>query len=326
LHRSERASRIWTAILGTSIDEGNDVRAGLEFYARCARDAWRRSWDAANAWPAALLLALYGGARLAGYTISLPGEGPGTSLAAAMVVVIAAWIAVFLVQMIAAPPRLAAQLQARIAQPRIDQSRTDQPQASLQRVVPPKVSLPKPQKRRAPVLDVRLQDQVQETGAVDVAGEILPAARAYMTRITNRGDKPLTRCQLFFGNATHIQVVSGPFDLAPGDHRDLPVLRVIDRSDEPHALAYYLDPDTWQVAEGQAAWVPDPGTFKIKVLSADPAQVALKVDLSGSSTAPEAWTLIERATVDETARPEATDRQRPMWAGAIAATEPNSGD
>ena len=307
------------------------MRAGLEFYARCARDAWRRSWDAANAWPAALLLALYGGARLAGYTISLPGDGPGTSLAVAMVVVIAAWIAVFLVQMIAAPPRLAAQLQAQIApprfdQPRIDHARPDLPQASLQPVDPPKASLPKPQKRRAPVLDVRLQDQVQEVGAVDVAGEILPASRAYMARITNRGDRPLTRCQLFFGNATHIQVVSGPFDLAPGDHRDLPVLRIIDSSDEPHALAYYLDPDTWQVAAGQAAWVPDPGTFKIKVLSADTAQVSRKVDLSGSSTAPEAWTLIEQSTVDEIARPEAADRQRPMWAGAIATPEPNSGD
>jgi hypothetical protein len=147
-----------------------------------------------------------------------------------------------------------------------------------------------------------------------------------MARVTNRGDRPLGRCQLFFGNATHIQVVSGPFDLAPGDHRDLPVLRVIDRSDEPHALAYYLDPDTWQVAEGQAAWVPDPGKFKVKVLSADTAQVALKVDLSGSSTTPEAWTLIESAAVDDAPHSEATDRQRPIWAGAIAAPEPNSGD
>lgn len=297
------------------------MRAGLEFYAQCVRDAWHRSWDAANAWPAAILLALYGCARVAGYTISLPGDGPGSSLAATMAFVIAAWLAVFLVQMIAAPPRLAARLQARIALPQIDR-----PQVIEQHVEAPRISPPKSPKRRAPVLDVRLQDQVQEVGAVDAAGELLPAARAYMARITNRGDRPLSRCQLFFGNATHIQVVSGPFDLAPGDHRDLPVLRVIDRSDEPHALAYYLDPDTWQVAEGQAAWVPDPGKFKVKVLSADTAQVALKVDLSGSSTRAEAWTLIEAATADEPPRAETTDRQRPMWVGAIAAPEPNSGD
>lgn len=312
------------------------MRAGLQFYARCARDAWRRSWDAANAWPAALLLALYGCARLAGYTVALPGDGPGTSLAAAMAVVIAAWIAVFLVQLIAAPPRLAAGLQAQIvrsqiAQPQIAQTqialpRTDLPQASLPPVEPPKISPPKPPKRRAPILDVRLQDQVQEVGAIDVAGQILPAARAYMARITNRSDKTLHRCQLFFGNATHIQVVSGPFDLAPAEHRDLPVLRVLDRSDEPHALAYYLDPDTWQVAEGQAAWVPDSGQFKVKVLSANAPQAALKVDLSGSSTSGEAWTLIEASAVDDGARAEAIDRPRPTWAGAIAAPEPNSGD
>ncbi len=300
----------------SQIDGRDDVRAGLEFYAQCARDAWRRSWDATNAWPAIVLLALYGCARLAGYTISLPGDGPGSSLAGAMAFVIAAWMAVFLVQLVAAPPRLAAALQARIAPPRIDQ-----PQVSQQHVDPPKISPPTRPRRRTPVLDVRLQDQVQEVGAVDAAGEVLPAARAYMARISNRGDRPLHRCQLFFGNATHIQVVSGPFDLAPGDHRDLPVLRVIDRSDEPHALAYYLDPDTWQVAEGQAAWVPDPGKFKVKVLSADTAQVALKVDLSGSLA------LIEQASADDDARVDASDRQRAVWTGAGAmAPEPNSGD
>ena len=47
----------------------------------------------------------------------------------------------------------------------------------------------------------------QEVGAVDVAGEILPASRAYMARVTNRGDRPLGRCQLFFGNATHMFTV-----------------------------------------------------------------------------------------------------------------------
>jgi hypothetical protein len=296
------------------------VRAGLEFYARCVRDAWRRSWDATNAWPAAVVLALYGCARVAGYTLSLPGDGPGTDLAAVLAFLVVAWSAVFLVQFIAAPPRLAAQLQPQMTPPRIEQ-----PQIIQQPLEPPKISAPKAPKRRPPVLDVRLQDQLQEVGAVDVAGEILPPSRAYMARITNRGDKTLGRCQLFFGNATHIQVVSGPFDLAPGQHRDLPVLRVIDRSDEPHALAYYLDPDTWQVADGQAAWVPEAGKFKVKVLSADTAQVALKVDLAGNSATAEAWTLIE-ATADDAPHAEAAERPRPMWAGAIAAPEPNSGD
>lgn len=301
------------------------MRAGLEFYARCVRDAWRRSWDATNAWPAAIVLALYGGAKVAGYSLSVPGDGPGTDLAAVLAFLLVAWSAVFLVQFIAAPPRLAAQLQAPIVLPRLDPPPIIQ-QVLQQPIEPPKISAPKVPKRRPPVLDVRLQDQVQEVGAVDVAGEILPPSRAYMARVTNRGDRTLGRCQLFFGNATHIQVVSGPFDLAPGQHRDLPVLRVIDTSDEPHALAYYLDPDTWQVAEGQAAWVPDAGKFKVKVLSADTAQVALEVDLAGNSATAEAWTLIESAAGEDAVRAETGERQRPGWAGAIAAPEPNSGD
>ena len=296
------------------------MRAGLQFYARCVRDAWRRSRDATNAWPAAIVLALYGCARVAGYSLSVPGDGPGTDLAAVLAFLLVAWSAVFLVQFIAAPPRLAVQLQPPIVLPRLDPPQVVQ-QIVQQPLEPPKSSTPKAPKRRPPVLDVRLQDQVQEVGAVDVTGEILPPSRAYMARVSNRGDKTLGRCQLFFGNATHIQVVSGPFDLAPGQHRDLPVLRVIDRSDEPHALAYYLDPDTWQVAEGQAAWVPDAGKFKVKVLSADTAQVALKVDLAGSSTAPEAWTLIEAAVIDDAPRSERSGQQRLAWA-----PEPNSGD
>src|SRR5579872_1373882 len=52
------------------------ARHGLQFYARCAREAWRRSWDAAKAWPPiAALLVLYGGARLAGVDLSFPGDG-----------------------------------------------------------------------------------------------------------------------------------------------------------------------------------------------------------------------------------------------------------
>ncbi len=175
----------------------------------------------------------------------------------------------------------------------------------------------------APILEIRLHDQLHEAGAFDAIGETLPAARAYVARITNRGDKPVRRCQLFFGNPTHIQVVSGPFDLAPGQHRDLPVLRVIDQSDEPHALAYYLESETWHVAQGQAAWLPEPGRFKVKVLSADAPTAALPVELSCSATEPQAWTLVE-ATLPA----ERLARERAVWSAAGPLPEPelNSGD
>ena len=178
------------------------------------------------------------------------------------------------------------------------------------------------EKRQRKSLQVRLHDQVFET-AVDTTGARLPASRAYVARIANRGDKRVRRCQLFFVNATHVQVVSGPFDLGPGEHRDLPVLRVIDQADEPHALLYFLDGETWAVADGQAAWLPEPGRFKVKVLSANAPEAALDVALACSAGTPLAWTLVEAADV-EAAPKEApkAGRKRTAWAAA----EPVAGD
>jgi hypothetical protein len=218
---------------------------------------------------------------------------------------------VFAVRLVAAPPRLYAEL------------RRQAPSPAIVPVSEPISAAPTALTTAAsPLLDIRLHDQVHETGIVDAIGDVMPAARAYVARVTNRGDSALHRCQLFFGNPTHIQVVSGPFDLAPGQHRDLPVLRVIDQSDEPHALAYYLESETWQVAAGQAAWLPEPGKFKVKVLSADAPTASLHVELACSATKPEAWTLIETAT-----RAERRKRDRAAWSGAAAPVpEPNSGD
>ena len=51
------------------------ARRGLRFYARCAGDAWRQSWDAANArLPVLALLATMGGAWLAGFNPIFPGS------------------------------------------------------------------------------------------------------------------------------------------------------------------------------------------------------------------------------------------------------------
>jgi len=174
-------------------------------------------------------------------------------------------------------------------------------------------------------LHVRLHDQIFETDTVDTTGARLPASRAYVARVANRGDRRVRRCQVFFCNPTHIQVVSGPFDLAPGEQRDLPVLRVIDEADEPHALLYFLDGETWAVADGQAAFLPEPGRFKVKVLSADAPEAALDVALACSAGTPLAWTLVEAGEVAETA-PKTGGRKRTAWAGAGVAVEPSAGD
>ena len=175
------------------------------------------------------------------------------------------------------------------------------PQPDLQSepdpVVPPLT--PAVARKALPPIDVRLHDQVHETTAVDTTGDRLPASRAYTARITNRSAKTVRRCQLFFCNPVHIQVVSGPFDLAPGEHRDLPALRVVDEADDPYALLYFLDAETWRVAAGQAAWLPEPGRFKVKVLSANAPAAALDVKLLRSAGTPLAWTLVEATEPDK---------------------------
>jgi len=179
------------------------------------------------------------------------------------------------------------------------------------------------EKRRHDGLQIRLHDQVAETDAVDTTGARLPASRAYVARVANRGDRRVRRCQVFFCNPTHIQVVSGPFDLAPGEQRDLPVLRVIDEADEPHALLYFLDGETWDVADGQAAWLPEPGRFKVKVLSANAPEAALDVALACSAGTPLAWTLVEAEDVAEAPK---AGRRRAARAAAGVVAEPFAGD
>jgi hypothetical protein len=351
--------------------ERGGMRHGLHFYARCAQEAWRRSWDAAKAWPPILaLLVLYGGARLAGLDLSFPGDIEHGALIGTGLFIVVAWLAVFLVQLVAAPPRLYARLDAeRLALARRPVARPvpllehrpaapivalpapaapaetpvvaampapvaaapapepqPEPPLALEPALQP--APPRPAPRPAPPpLDVRLHDQVYETTAADTTGELLPPSRAYVARVTNRGDTRLRRCQIFFGSPTHIQVVSGPFDLAPGDHRDLPVLRVIDESDEPHALLYFLDGETWAVAQGQAAWLPEPGRFKVKVLSANAPAAALDVTLACSEGTPLAWTLVEADAPEKAPAPKAGRRRR-TWTAAAAdvVAEPGPGD
>lgn len=312
----------------------NGVRHGLRFYARCGQDAWRRSWDSANAWPPVLaLLLLSGGAWLAGVDLTWPGDTAyGAPIGTALFIVIA-WLAVFLVQFVTAPPRLYGRLdaewQALAPRPTALAVAPVAAPASIP-VATPALSPPRPQPAAQPALrpvlppvDVRLHDQVYETTAVDTTGDRLPASRAYMARVTNRGDRPVRRCQLFFGSPVHIQVVSGPFDLAPGGQRDLPVLRVIDEADEPHALLYFLDAETWRVAESQAAWLPEPGRFKVKVLSANAPVAALDVDLTCSAGTPLAWTLVEAGALD---RAPKASRKQSTWAASDAVAELTSGD
>ncbi|MBS0541152.1 MAG: hypothetical protein JSR47_20485 [Proteobacteria bacterium] len=245
------------------------MRNGLKFYRSCLEDAWQTSWTLANAWPPVLvLLALYAAGWLSGHEAELATPSALLSLLAA------AALAVFLVRFAAAPPRLFARIEASVPKPK-----------AARRVAAPSVPVSSP----AP-LKLQLRGSIDEADAIDVTGDRLPPARAFMARATNQSDAPLRHCQLFFGTPRNIQVVSAPFDLAPGAHLDLPVLRVSGGAADPHALVYFLDRETWGIAGGQAAWLPEPGRFKVTALSPDTERVALEVELSAETAE---WTLAE---------------------------------
>jgi hypothetical protein len=313
IDKGRELSRRRAAIISPSQSRGkavserdNSTEAGTgaarNFYGQCVRAAWGASWDVTNAWPpVAALLVLYGAARVAGLSIAPPAgldDRVGIpAMAAAFIVT--AWIAVFLVQLVAAAPRVAAGMAATAA------AAARPPRRPRAAAAAPAAVPVRERATEAPassVLSVRLHDQIEEARTVDTEGEVLPTARAYVARVTNRSDNLIRRCQLFFGAPTQMVVVSGPFDLEPGAHRDLPVLRVLDEASEPHALAYFLDSETWDVAGGQAAWVPDPGRFKVTALSANTLPASLEVDLACTTAEPHAWTLVEASDLDEARR------------------------
>ena len=131
----------------------NGARHGLRFFARCTQDAWRQSWDAANArLPVLALLLLLGGAWFAGFNPTFPGStayGPpmGTALFLAI-----PWLAVFLVQLVTAPPRVYARLDAELLA-------LTRRSAALSVVSVPALPAPAPTPATLPPLDLPLLDR-----------------------------------------------------------------------------------------------------------------------------------------------------------------------
>src|SRR5262249_48612197 len=101
---------------------------------------------------------------------------------------------------------------------------------------------------------------------------------------------------------------------------------------EPHALLYFLDGESWAVAQGQAAWLPEPGHFRVKVLSANAPTASVDVTLACSAGTPLAWTLVEAEAVEKDApvplAAARAGRKRRGWTAAVAdvVAESSSGD
>jgi hypothetical protein len=76
------------------------------FYWLCVKDAWRGSWDKANAWATLLgAVILWIGAESLGYHVIIPDTFPGAILLFVLCLG-AAWVVIFAVRLIGAPARL----------------------------------------------------------------------------------------------------------------------------------------------------------------------------------------------------------------------------
>ena len=144
-----------------------------------------------------------------------------------------------------------------------------------------------------PVSDIELvlDGQVWES-LTDVNDNRLPSSLSFAARVTNRGDRFLTNCQITFGAERAVYTVSACFDLRRGEHKVFPFLRTkdlpLDHRDNRATLVYFLTSD-WKIMADGPAWLVPPGIYTLKVLSADTGPATLDVRLTKGSS----WQLEE---------------------------------
>jgi hypothetical protein len=130
-------------------------------------------------------------------------------------------------------------------------------------------------------LRITLHDQpAYEAELLDADGNSLPVDFVFLIRLAN-GNKFLRQCQVFFGlpNDGPSHPVSGCFDLRRSEQKDIPVLRT-KNTDDRRAIVYILRPSDWKISPQGPAWLPGPGLYEIKVLSADASPATLNVRLT----------------------------------------------
>jgi hypothetical protein len=237
------------------------VREFFQFYWSCFRSAFKGSIELANAWAPILgAIIIWGVLRFGGYRMMLP-ETFGQGIILSMLCLIAAWISLLMVRFIFAGPRLwGLEKNARKA--------AENELAEL--------------KSEKSDIDLILhKDMAYESGLVDVNGNQLPPAKVFIVRITNGGDKFLQKCQITFGQKGRFNYpVSGCFDLRRGEYKDLAVLRVNYRGEDSRAFVYFLQSIDWKISVDGPSWLPGPGIYEIRALSADTHPAALDVELS----------------------------------------------
>jgi hypothetical protein len=219
----------------------------------CVIEAWGGSLEIANAWSGLWgPILVWAGSYWWGHPLKLPEQLDAYAIMLALSFVVATWLSFFLVRLVGAPARLYQRLKA---------------------TIPPVLE--------SNIKIVLSENMAYEGGLSDATGNQLPPAHTFVVRVVNGGDRFLQKCQLTFGQKTRMNYpVSGCFDLRQGEYRDLPVLRVNARSGDPRAFVYLLEGPDWIISAGGPSWLTGPGTYEIRVLSADTNPASLDVELS----------------------------------------------
>jgi hypothetical protein len=150
----------------------------------------------------------------------------------------------------------------------------------------------------AQALAITLHDgPAYEAGLKDANGNNLPDDWVFLARLTG-GDKSLTKCQIVLEDRNgHNFTVSKPFDIRPGEQKDLPVLRFKNKDPRDcRAFIYMLRPDDWEISPDGPALLLGPERYRIKVLSAEATPAILDVHLSKHPKLEGQWILEEVRT------------------------------
>jgi hypothetical protein len=248
-----------------------DMRKFLSFYRECAKSAAHGNAAFANDWQW-----LFGIPICAGFAIWFASKYQVTELTTGYPIAdgmlgasgafAVTWIFVFLGRFLNAPVLSF-------------HEQKDRADALEKRLIPP-----------CSDIDIILDGLAYES-ICDENGDRLAPCRAFIVRLTNRGEKFLQNCQITFGADPCIYPVSGCFDLRRGEHKHLPVLRIKDihgrpenDKDDRHALVYFLSSNNeWKISASGPAWCVVPGFYQIRVVSADTAPAVLDVELSKDS-------------------------------------------
>lgn len=128
-----------------------------------------------------------------------------------------------------------------------------------------------------------------EAGRATGRGMELPPAQTYGLRVSNPGGKAFHNCQLSIGQGSSFSyLICAPFDLRPGEYKDLPIIRIWHSAERRpvHVYCYYYRNDQWCISD--AIPMLGPGIYDLTAFASNSYPALLSISLSINE---DGWTL-----------------------------------